>query len=111
MAYQGYGRGLPLELIEKLTDLVCTNYRPDLTILLDIEPRIGLTRARIRNSTQLEDEGRFEAEDLSFYKRIREGYLEIAKLHQNRIRTIQGDRPIDLVGNDVLKVLELDSNG
>lgn len=111
MAYQGYGRGLPLELIEKLTDLVCANYRPDLTILLDIEPRIGLTRARLRNSTQLEDEGRFEAENLSFYKRIREGYLEIAKRNHNRIRTIQGDRSIELVGNDVLAVLELTSNG
>ena len=54
-----------MEFIEKLTDLVCAEYRPDVTILLDIDPEIGLTRARARNSGQVEDEGRFEGEDLS----------------------------------------------
>src|SRR3954471_16599705 len=46
MAYQGYGRGIPLDFIEKLTDLVCTPFRPDMTFLLDIEPEVGLARAR-----------------------------------------------------------------
>ena len=46
LAYQGYGRGIPLDFIWKLTDLVCKPYRPDLTLLLDIEPEVGLTRAR-----------------------------------------------------------------
>src|SRR5438046_1541422 len=50
MAYQGYGRGIPIDFIDKLTDLVCGSRRPELTILLDIEPEIGLTRARTRNS-------------------------------------------------------------
>ena len=50
MAYQGYGRGIPLDFIRKLTDLVCDPYRPDLTFLLDIEPEVGLARARARAS-------------------------------------------------------------
>src|SRR5258708_34294247 len=78
MAYQGYGRGIPLDFICKLTDLVCHDYRPDSTILLDIEPEVGLARARARNSARTSDEGRFEAEDLDFYNRVRDGYLELA---------------------------------
>src|SRR5438105_8587656 len=61
MAYQGFGRGIPLDFIRKLTDLVCDPYRPDLTLLLDIEPEVGLARARARNHSGIENEGRFEA--------------------------------------------------
>src|SRR5437867_2623048 len=67
MAYQGFGRGIPVDFIEKLTDLVCGEQRPELTILLDIEPEIGLARARARNHKRAEDEGRFEMEDIGFY--------------------------------------------
>src|SRR5436189_1167906 len=66
MAYQGYGRGIPVDFIEKLTDLVCGEQRPELTILLDIEPEIGLARARASNHKRAEDEGRFEMEDMRF---------------------------------------------
>ena len=111
MAYQAYGRGLPLNFIEKLTDLVCSNYRPDVTILLDIDPEIGLRRARARNNSQVEEEGRFEAEDLSFYSRIREGYLELAERNSDRICTIKADRSIDEVANDISQLLGLNSNG
>ena len=111
MAYQGYGRGLPLEFIEKLTDLVCAGYRPDVTILLDIDPETGLTRARARNSGQVEDEGRFEGEHLSFYGRIRQGYLELAERNPDRIRMIPADRPIEEVASDIRQLLELDTNG
>src|SRR5206468_4303563 len=71
MAYQGYGRGIPLDFIQKLTDLVCDPFRPDMTLLLDIEPEVGLARARSRNRGLIENEGRFEAEDLEFYNKVR----------------------------------------
>src|SRR5262250_822984 len=58
MAYQGFGRGIPLEFIQKLTHLVCDPFRPDLTFLLDIEPELGLSRARSRNQKQADNEGR-----------------------------------------------------
>src|SRR5881296_3134978 len=79
MAYQGYGRGIPLDFIERLNDLVCGENRPQTTILLDIAPEIGLSRARHRNRQKTEDEGRFEMEDLKFYTKIRNGYLELAR--------------------------------
>jgi dTMP kinase len=105
MAYQGYGRGIPIEFIEKLTDLVCGERRPEITILLDIEPEVGLSRARSRNSKRSEDEGRFEMEDVLFYKRIRDGYLDLASREPHRIRVIPANRSIEEIHRDVLKTL------
>ena len=105
MAYQGYGRGIPLDFIERLTDLVCDQYRPEMTILLDIEPAVGLARARARNNKRVEDEGRFEMENLEFYTRIRDGYLELAS-RDERIRIVQANRPIEVIHRDILKIFE-----
>jgi dTMP kinase len=106
LAYQGYGRGIPLDFITRLTELVCDRFRPEITVLLDIEPAVGLARARARNHGRVEDEGRFEAEDLEFYTRVRNGYLDLAK-KDARIRVISADRPIEEVHRDIVKVLEL----
>jgi dTMP kinase len=107
MAYQGYGRGIPLDFIQKLTDLVCRPYRPDVTFLLDIEPEVGLARARARNHTRPENEGRFEAEDLDFYNKVRDGYLELAS-EDERIQLIYADRPIEAVHRHILTLLGFD---
>ena len=106
MAYQGYGRGIPLDFITRLTELVCEGFRPEVTILLDIEPAVGLGRARARNHGRSEDEGRFEAEDLEFYTRVRNGYLDLAA-RDSRIRVIQADHSIEEVHRDIVKVLGL----
>ena len=105
MAYQGYGRGIPIEFIEKLTDLVCGERRPEITILLDIEPEIGLARARSRNSKRSEDEGRFEMEEIPFYTRIRNGYLELASRESNRIQIVAANRSIDAIHKEILEIL------
>jgi len=107
MAYQGYGRGIPLDFIQKLTDLVCAPYRPDLTLLLDIEPEVGLARARARNHAKVENEGRFEAEDLEFYNKVRDGYLELASQDEH-IQLIDADRPIEAVHRHILTLLGFD---
>jgi dTMP kinase len=106
MAYQGYGRGIPLEFIQKLTNLVCYPFRPDVTFLLDIEPEVGLARARARNHGRPENEGRFEAEDLEFYNKVRDGYLELASADE-RIQLIYADRPIEAVHRHILTILGL----
>jgi dTMP kinase len=107
MAYQGYGRGISLDFIQKLTNLVCSPYRPDLTLLLDIEPEVGLARARARNHGRSENEGRFEAEDLEFYNRVRDGYLELAS-EDERMQLIYADRPIESVHRHILTLLGFD---
>ena len=107
MAYQGYGRGIPLDFITKLTELVCDRFRPEMTILLYIEPAVGLARARARNHGRVEDEGRFEAEDLEFYTRVRNGYLDLAT-RDPRIGVIHADRSIEEVHREIVKVLGLE---
>jgi len=71
LVYQGYGRGLGLTAIEMVNNMATGNLNPDLIILLDISPEQGLARKR-----SLKD--RFELEDLSFHRRVREGYLKMA---------------------------------
>ena len=107
MAYQGYGRGIPLDFIVRLTDLVCDRFRPEITILLDIDPAVGLARARARNHGKIENEGRFEAEDLVFYTRVRDGYLDLAS-RDKRIRVVDADRSIDDVHREIVEILGLE---
>jgi dTMP kinase len=109
LAYQGYGRGLPLDLIRRLTELVCGPDRPDITLLLDIDPALGLERARSRNAGQVTDEGRFEALDLEFYARVRKGYLELAGREPKRFRIIDAGGTIEEIHRTVCGHLELES--
>jgi dTMP kinase len=105
MAYQGYGRGIPMDFINKLTDLVCGDHRPEMTLLLDIAPEIGLSRARTRNKENASSEGRFEEEDLAFYTKIRKGYLELAGNDPTHVYVINADRSIEDVHRDVVRIL------
>ena len=108
LAYQGYGRGLPLDFIDGMTGLVCGGSTPEITILLDIDTKTGLKRARERNRTQAEDEGRFEAEELKFYERVRHGYLELAARSPERIKVVPALGTIDEVQSAIRRVLRLD---
>ncbi len=88
IVYQGYGRGLDTTMLQQLNEAAVAGLWPDLTIILDIDPEVGLKRATDRNIEEGKamDEGRFEAEHISFHKRIREGYLTWAALNRDRIR-------------------------
>lgn len=79
IAYQGFGRGLDLTLIEQLNQVASRGLLPDLTLLFDLPVATGLSRARARNAVALENEGRFEAESLAFHERVRTGYLQCAQ--------------------------------
>ncbi len=107
MAYQGYGRGIEIELISRLTDLVCRDTRPDVTILLDIDPEDGLSRARSRNAARASSEGRFEDEDIAFYERVRAGYLQLAAREPGRIRVVPADGAVEDVAERIRGVLEM----
>jgi dTMP kinase len=105
MAYQGYGRGVDLELIHQLNRAVVQERQPDLTILIDVEPPLALARARERNQPGAIDEGRFEKEPLEFFERVREGYLKIARENPERIRQVAGNQPAAAVHQDILSLL------
>jgi dTMP kinase len=86
LVYQGYGRGLDLTVVERVNNIATQNLKPDLDILLDISPEQGLTRKR-----SLKD--RFELEDLSFHRRVREGYLKMAAAEPDRWLVIDASLP------------------
>lgn len=98
-AYQGYGRGFELGQIEALETLVQRGRHPDLTLLFDIDPRLGMTRARQRAELD-----RFEEEHVEFFDRVREGYLTRAK-NEARFRVIDASQSIDLVQQALRELL------
>jgi dTMP kinase len=88
LAYQGYGRGLPLDLIETLHALEALALVPDLTLLFDLDPAVALERARRRDISKTVDETRFEVLGLEFHQRVRSGYLELARRDPGRFVSI-----------------------
>jgi dTMP kinase len=89
LAYQGYGRGLDIELIRALDRITTSGIRPDLTILLDLDAAAGVGRARGRNRRDgLESEARFENEALAFHERVRSGYRALAGQEPGRYRIV-----------------------
>jgi dTMP kinase len=86
MVYQGYGRGLDFTAIKMVNNMATRHLSPDLIILLDISPEQGLARKR-----SLKD--RFELEDLSFHRRVREGYIKMAAAEPDRWLVIDASQP------------------
>jgi dTMP kinase len=107
LANQGHGRGLSLEMIAELYRIVTAGMRPGLTILIDIDARKGLGRARGRNAERgLAAEARFENEDMAFHARVRDGYLLLAGREPERIRVVNGDQPPDEVHRAVRDIVD-----
>ncbi len=86
LAYQGYGRGLELSVVEMVNGLAARELKPGLIILLDLPPEQGLARKRERRDP-------FEMEGLSFHHRVREGYLKMAAAEPNRWLVIDASLP------------------
>jgi len=109
LVYQGYARGLDIKLITRLHELVLDGLKPDITLLLDLSPETGLSRAweQIGNGSRSGDETRFEKEALSFHEKIRAGYLELARLEPQRFRVIDASQEKNKVQMDIEKVLAL----
>ena len=105
LAYQGYGRLLDLDRLRTLNDWATGQLHPDLTVLFDIEEELGLRRAHSRNEATANNEGRFEAEDLRFHRRVREGYLSLARSESKRFAVVDGTGTIDEVFERTLTTL------
>ena len=100
-AYQGYGRGLGAATVQALDKIICGKTQPDLTLVLDVEPRQALGRARRRERRRRSARGRFEAQGLRFHKRVREGYLTLARREPRRVKIIRADRTIDETQSEI----------
>lgn len=98
LAYQGYARGLNIDLVKSLHATVMEGFEPDITILFDMDPVLAQKRVETRG----EDLTRFDAEDLDFHKTLRSAFLEIANDNPDRVKTVDADGSRSNVQNRIL---------
>ena len=108
VVYQGHGRGLDLELIADLHRLILGDLKPDLTLLFDLAPEVGLERAwnQVSNGDRSGKEMRFEKEKLAFHRRIRNGYLTLARGEPERFAIVDAAADENTVRDAVVALLE-----
>lgn len=108
LAYQGYARGLDLRLVRQVNAAATRGIIPDLTLLLDIDPAVGLERARMRGGKEgRKGKGdRLEQESLDFFQRVREGFLTIAREDRDRVRVVNANRPPEIVHEEIGRLVE-----
>jgi dTMP kinase len=99
-AYQGGGRGIDTKIIARLEELVQGDFRPGVTLLLDVPVEIGLARAGSRGSLD-----RFEQEEVDFFDRVRQSYLDMAGQYTARYRVIDASQPLEQVQQQLEVVL------
>lgn len=99
IAYQGYARGLEIKFLQELNDLSTSGLKPDLTLLLDLDPVIGQKRKQLGIPDRLEKEG------LLFQAKVRKGYLNIAKEDPNRVKVLDASLSSEEVASNAIKVV------
>jgi len=107
LVYQGYARGLSVQLLLQLHQILFDNLKPDVTLLLDLAPQQGLKRAwqQLNSGQRVGQESRFENEAVAFHQKVRTGYLELARLEPQRFRIIDAARSPDQVYAEISKTL------
>ena len=107
VAYQGYGRRMDLKWIGRFNHLSTHGIRPDITFLLDCPTDVGLERALRRNrALKREKEERFEREKIQFHRRMRRGYLAIAKKEPRRVKVIDTRAGEDRVFDKIREIVD-----
>ncbi len=100
-AYQGYGHGLELAMLERLYEAAVGDFGPDLTLILDLPIDIGLARAAARRGA----ETRYESLPVDFHQRVKAGFLDIAKRDPRRCIVIDAARDIDTLAADIARTV------
>ncbi|MBK7142789.1 MAG: dTMP kinase [bacterium] len=97
-AYQGYGRKLDIKMVKQLNLIATNRVAPDLTLVFDVDVATGMSRLG-------KDLDRLESEPRAFFKRVRAGFLEIARKEKRRVKVIDASRPVEIVFADVTRHL------
>ena len=107
LAYQGFGQGMDLETIRDLNALATGGIAPDLTLLFDLDPEIGMARIKDRRLDT------FERMDLAFHRRVRDGYLELARAEKRRVVVLPADQDVAALHDAVVRAVDdaLDRRG
>lgn len=102
LAYQGYARGIGVDKILSINDHATEGTFPELTLLFDVTPEVGLARI---NANSKREVNRLDLEKISFHKKVRQGYLNLAKAYPDRYVIIDASQPQDKVASDTLKII------
>jgi len=109
-AYQGYGRGIDLELLKSIITISTCGIIPDITFYLDLEPEDALKRKFAKTSIPLEFEGdeldRMERSGIEFYRHVQRGYREIMRLNSERIVSINALQPAQAIHSQITAILK-----
>ena len=101
VAYQGYGRGLPIDMLKDMNDFACEGLKPDLTVLLDVSPETSARRLRAREAATNTAADRIELAGDEFHRRLRRGFAEQAKEHPERIVTVDANGSVEEVWEQI----------
>ncbi len=104
-AYQGFGRGFPVELMETINRFAIGAAVPDMTILLDVNVTLGMQRCAKRQVGKKIQHDRIESEALEFHEKVRQGYLELARRFPERFRKVDAMRHAEPIAEDVWKLV------
>ncbi|HEX4278986.1 MAG TPA: dTMP kinase [Bryobacteraceae bacterium] len=107
LVYQGCGRGLDTNVVRDLDRIACRGLQPDVTLLIDIDLETSLMRAKRRNERVGPSESRIDEESVAFHRRVREGYLALARAEPERIVVIDGRASIADVGRAIREALHV----
>ena len=105
-AYQGYGRELGMATVRAFDRVICGKIQPDLTVILDLDPERALGRAMGRDTRRRSRHDRFEQQSLAFHKRVRAGYLAIARRAPGRVKVVRADQPINELQRQIRALIE-----
>lgn len=103
LAYQGHARKLGIDNVYEINKFAIDNLMPDLTLLFDIDPKLGLERI---SANKLREVNRLDLEQLEFHTLVREGFLTIQKREPNRIKIVDASQSIEKVFNDAYQLIE-----
>ncbi len=106
IAYQGYGRGFDLKLLGELNRLASDGLTPDLTVVLDLPVDVGLARTRKRAAGVSRAADRFEGEQLEFHRRVREGFLAVARAEPQRVVVINSEPAVEIVSGEIRRAVD-----
>ncbi len=101
-AYQGYARGLDLDMVLRINRFACGELEPDLTLVLDLDPETGIERSRRRAALEAD---RFDSEKMKFHQDVRQAFLDLARRNADRFRVIDASRTQDEVHRQIMEAV------
>lgn len=101
--YQGVARAIDLQQVKVINEFAVGQTKPDLTILIDLSPEVGLTRVRARNNGKFD---RMEQESLEFFQSVRDGYLDLAAAEPERFSVLDGSQSVEELSESIGAIVD-----